>query len=350
MKPIIFLAAVLTLAPAAQAQSKARQMQSTMLQESALNNEEKGHLDAAMKQLRLAIRLDRSDPEPFLQATRVRHKMGDREKAAGNLYFAVQRARRAGEYAAFAERVRTDEDYKGVLGDSGNSRVLDLFDAVDGGLMTEADAKARLRKPEPLRDALAGIAGPSAALRAPVTPIPSQLLPPGGKTVRKPLRTPAETTTICAKGCSKTRLDDLLSRAELSFGEGRYEDAAAQFELSLTLAELGDGMTEQRRGKTFERIGVSLRRMGLVRESITPLKAATRYLKGGTSAELQLAASYSKLGDERRSLKMLRRVFKKATAARASDVMVARIQADPEFSAITGSPRYEDLVARYRGR
>ncbi|PCI36672.1 MAG: hypothetical protein COB53_08845, partial [Elusimicrobia bacterium] len=108
-------------------------------------------------------------PEPYIRAALVRLRLNDLKRSEINLYTAVLRARKQGSYAQLVANIRNKAVYRELLTSKRNALILDLFDSEAVGTLTLEEVKEQLRKPQPLRDALANTV-PTAyieALRSP---------------------------------------------------------------------------------------------------------------------------------------------------------------------------------------
>jgi len=326
------------------------------LVDSAIELENAGRPAAAIRKIRRAIRADRHDPFLYLHASRLRLKMGDRERSAGNLHYAIRRARREGSYARLAEEVRSKAEYALIFASRKNRNILELYDSVEKGEMTEAQARRRILTPDDLRDALAGLAGAGAeAFQTPVS-APSTEAGVDDMAVREAIENaiadlPEQPSVVCAtSGCGRERLNDAIARGDRAFEEGRYEDAAGNYELALTISELGSDLDARKRARIFKRVGVCMRRMGLLDESVKLLLVATKVLPHSSSAAYELAATYALLGEDKKAVGQLKKVFKKANRTGRVDRLVTHLRADLDFETLMNYSRYEKLVKKFAAR
>ncbi len=324
------------------------------LLDSAIKLENAGRPKAAIRKISRAIRADRQAPAFYLHASRLRIKMGDWERSAGNLHYAIRRARREGAYAGMAEEVRSKGEYALILTSGKNRNILELYDAVEKGEMTEAEARRRILTPDDMRDALAGLAGADAeALQIPVL-APSEAvedvaaIEADDNAIEE---LPEQIQVVCATGgCARERLKAAIARGDQAFVEKRYEDAAANYELALTISELGSDLDAQKRARLFKRVGVCMRRMGLLDESVKLLAVAIKALPNSSSAAYELAATYTLLGEDKKAVGQLKKVFKKAERAGRVERLVAHMKADPDFETLMDSTRYSKLVEKFTAR
>jgi hypothetical protein len=166
------------------------------MEASAVRYEMKGDLEAAMRRARIAIKEDKTSPEPYLLGSRIRLKMNDTDRSEGNLYYAVLRARRAGGYRALSDKVRNDSDYSSILDYDRNRLILDLFDEVEAGTMTVEEAKERLRTEPSMRDALNPIPAPEPVEAEAAAPVAEPLQAAEAETTAEPV---VETAAFAAE-------------------------------------------------------------------------------------------------------------------------------------------------------
>ncbi|MFH2202614.1 MAG: hypothetical protein ABIJ96_05840 [Elusimicrobiota bacterium] len=344
MKKLILAAvAAVLIIPSARA-GAAQGLNAQKLAQAAYQNETQGRYLAAMAQLRAAIRLDSKDPVLYLHAARVRLIMGDETRSAGNLQLAIQRARAIGAYGKTAAKVRQVTGFQPILTSKRNQRILDLYDAVETGLLSEEEAVERIHQPEAMRDALSGLAGPGAFLNGALTP-------PALEVDAALNALPERSQVICQTAeCARVRLEAALQRGNDAFTAEIYDEAAANYELALTISDLGTSLTAGQRGAIYLRVGISLRHMGLVNESVKLLTIAAKSLPESVEAEYELATSHNLLGEEETAVDHLKQAFNRAARAGSFDKWRARAEADENFESVRYSGRFSELVEKYTGK
>ncbi len=276
--------------------------------------EAQGRLKDALGTIKEATRVSRKNPMPYLYGARLRFKMQDYDKSSANLYYSVRRARRAGKYTALARLIKSNPLFSGLLTVPQNKLILDAYDAVESGTMTEGEAKERIRGFSPYRDALTNL----------------------------PTRSPFAVAAAAPR--KDAEVLKLITQGHRAYNHQSYRQAIRSYRDAMAADAEKGTLDAMQKSLLRERIGASYRQLGLVGEAIRVFKLAIEELPENTSAHYQLALSYSVSGQLGRAMTSLNRALDTAHGLAQLRKTLLTARTDMEFSPLRDLARYKDIL------
>jgi len=274
-----------------------------------------GRYPDALKAIRSATKASRRNPMPHLYGARIRYKMRDFEMSQKNFYYSVRRARRVRAYPALAQLIKTDPMFSSLLTIPQNKLILEVYDALHNGTLTEEEAKERIRGYRPYRDALSNLP------------------------TRKPgsFRTPD----------SDPRDPEVVRRIEeahLAFNHERYRQAISAYQDALSVDSQKGTLDLVQKSLILERIGASYLNLGLAGEAVRVLRHAVRTMPNNSAAHYQLALAYSVNGELGNALSSLNRALDNATTLPQLRKTLLLARTDSEFEPLKELTRYREII------
>lgn len=274
-----------------------------------------GRSEEAIERLKAAARLAPRNPMPQLYAARLRWRMGIFDLSAANLRAGVQRARRRNQYPALAKLVRTHPMFSAMLGAPENRAVLEAYDSVDRGLLSEAEAKERLDDGRALRDALSAAA---------------------------PRRTrPAAFDEEEAAGLEALKI---LEKANSEFLKGIHAAAIESYARALQADKSSGRLDAGLRSLAHERIGISARHLGDDEKALAHLREAVEESPGNASARFQLALLHSAVGERAEALVELEKALSGARSDSEKRRLALAARAEPDLEPLHQTERYRQIL------
>jgi len=278
-----------------------------------------GQYQDALAAVKKSIRLAPKNPMPHLYGARIRYKIQDYDKSAANLLYSVRRARRNQMYPQLAKLVRTDPLFKDILAVHQNKVILESYDAVQEGTLSEEEAKERIRGAEDFKDALT----PTTAVRRP----PS---------VTTPVQNPVVTKFVGA--------------GHRAYNAQRFREAANAYQAALTADKDHGTLDAVQKSLIYERIGSSYRQLGLAGEAIRILEKSVAEMPKNSSAYYELALCYSMGGQLGTSLTFLNKALDTASTTPQLRKTVMLSKTDSELAPLRDMDRYKEIIASHASR
>ncbi|TPW18911.1 MAG: hypothetical protein FD126_3213, partial [Elusimicrobia bacterium] len=277
-----------------------------------------GAYQKALGALKMASKNNPNNPMPHLYGARVRMKMGDTERASANLYWSVKRARALNMFPQLARMLREDAVFAGLMGIPQSKVILDSYDAVYRGAITEDQAKERIRNAAEMGD-----------MRDAVRDVPNS------RTSRPGSMDAPVTDPVVLQ-----RIDD----GHRAFEAGNYQQAVTDYQSALTADGPKGTMDAVLRSMTLERLGSSYRHMGLAGEGVRALTRAIETLPENSAAHYELALCLAAGGRPGEALSALNRALDTAgTLAQLRKTLILS-KTDPELASVRDIPRYRLIV------
>lgn len=277
-----------------------------------------GHYEKALAALKGAAKSNPDNPMPHLYGARIRAKLGEGEKASANLYWSVRRAMKLNMYPQLSKLIRTDPMFSALMGQPRNKIIMESFDAVSRGAMTEEQAKERIRA-----------AGTAEDLRDAVRDVPTLS---GSRP--KSIDVPSVDEAVMA------RIED----GHRAFEAGAYHDAAASYHAAISADKRRGTMDTVMRSIVYERLGASYRRLGHAGEASRVLAKAVESLPNNSSAHYEMALCMAIGGRPGESLSSLNRALDSAATVPQLRKTLIMAKTDPELAPVRDLPRFKLIV------
>ena len=277
-----------------------------------------GSYPKALGALKLASKANPNNPMPHLYGARVRMKMGDTERASANLYWSVKRARSLNMYPQLAKMIRQDPMFAGLMGMPQSKTIMDSYDALHRGAISEEQAKERIRsfaEREDLRDA--------------VRDVPSSFS-----------SRPSSMDTPTVDPVVLQRIDD----GHKAFEAGDYHQAVTDYQNALAADGPKGTMDAVMKSMVMERLGSAYRQLGHASEGVRVLSRAVEILPENSSAHYELALALASGGRPGESLTALNRALDTAGGISQLRKTLIMSKTDPELASVRDIPRYRLIV------
>lgn len=271
-----------------------------------------GRYDDALDALKRAMELSPGNPMPALYAARLRYERGDLADATANFRLSVERARRIKGYKALARLVRTHPMFSALARAPQHKSLLEAYDLVEQGAITESEAGQRVAEMQEYRDSLNQ--GSSTALR------------------RRSLGS-----------VEAAKLAAAVEAAHGDFRFGRFEDALEGYRRALEENAGKEALDAAQKSRVLENMGICYRRLGLAQESTSSLEAAAKE-RPNASAYYQLALTYSNAGQFPKALSALDRSLYSALSAAELRKMLLLARTDPELDPVRDLPHFQRML------
>lgn len=266
----------------------------------------------ALATIKKAMHASRKNPMPYLYGARIRFKMHDFKKSAENLYYSVRRARRIKMYPSLARLIKTSPHFSGMLNAPQNKIILDAFDAVHAGTLTEKEAKIKIKEFEPYRDALTEA------------------------TAVSPKRHPAPR--------KDPRVQKWITQAHRAYESQHYREAIEQYRNAMSADASRRTLSALEKSLLLERIGSSYRKLGLAGKAIQAFERSIEEMPHNSAALYQLALSYAVSGQLGDALTSLNRSLDSAHSMPQLRKSVLMARTDTELEVLHDLPRYKDII------
>lgn len=271
----------------------------------------------ALKAIRKAAVVSRANPMPHLYGAKVRYKMRDFDMSSANLYYSVRRARKVNMYPALAKLIRSDPMFSNLLDVPKNKKIIEVFDAVQAGMIGEDEAKERIESkaaaPGDLRDAL--------------SPLPRRSLP--AVTLRDPM------------------VVKHLDRAKKAYEHQQYRAAIRSYQAALSADAKKGTLDSIQKSTIYERIGSSYRMMGLAGEAIRVLRQAVEEKPDNSAAHYQLSLCFSMSGELGKALTALNKALDTAGTSTELRKTMLMAKTDSELTPVRDLQRYREIMGSY---
>lgn len=277
-----------------------------------------GEYRKALEALKGASKHNPDNPMPHLYGARIRMKMSDPERATANLYWSIKRARKLNMYPQLARMIKADPRFSGLMSIPQSRVIVDSFDAVQSGAITEDAAVERIR-----------LAGEREGLRDAVSDRPSS------RTSR-----PASMDAPVTDPVVLQRIDD----GHRAFEAGDFRQAVTDYQNALTADGPKGTMDAVLRSMVLERLGASYRHMGHAGEGIRVLTRAVETLPENSSAHYELALCFAAGGQPGAALSALNRALDTAGTLAQLRKTLLLSKTDPELASVREIPRYRLII------
>ncbi|MBI5595871.1 MAG: tetratricopeptide repeat protein [Elusimicrobia bacterium] len=277
-----------------------------------------GNYGKALASLKGAAKSNPDNPMPHLYGARIRTKLGETDKASANLYWSARRALKLNMYPQLSKLVRTDPMFAGLMGQPRSKVIMESFDAVSRGSLTEEQAKERIRAAgtaEDLRDAVRDV--PTLSTSRP-----------------RSMDIPAVDEAVMA------RIED----GHRAYEAGAFSDAAAAYHAAVTADKTRGSMDTVMRSLVYERLGSAYRHLGHAGEASRVLSKAVESLPNNSSAHYELALCLAIGGRPGDSLSALNRALDTAATMPQLRKTLIMAKTDPELASIRDLPRFKLIV------
>jgi|GEM_PF-2380671 tetratricopeptide (TPR) repeat protein len=273
-----------------------------------------GRNEQALDSYKKASAAAQKNPMPELYTALLRAKMRDFERSSSSLESGVRRARRIDAYPALAKLVRRDGIFSSLLSVPQNKTVLDLYDAVQSGTLTEDEAHGRLIGTVEYRDSLRDI--PSSEDR------PSSL----------------DSRRV------NDRVQSAVDRGHGAYKAQRFREAIDAYTEALAKDERKGTLDAVQRSIVRERLGSSYRQLGMTAESAKTLENAVEEAPQASGAYYQLAMTYAVSGRLSLSLSALNKALENAATVPDLRQTLLLARADSELEPLRDLPRFRDIL------
>lgn len=283
-----------------------------------------GHYEKSLQALKGATKASPNNPMPHLYGARVRYRMRDFKRASANLYWSVRRARKLNMYPQIARLIQKDAMFAGLMSLPANKVVMDSFDALHRGELTEAQAKERIRA-----------FGASDDFRDAVRDVPTS-------------------QTSRPRSLDRPTINEaVISRVEeghRAFDAGAFNEAVTAYRDALSLDAKKGTMDEVMKSLVFERLGSSYRQMGHAGEAARILARAVSVLPNNSSARYELALCLAAGGRPADALTELNGALDTAgTVAQLRKILILS-KTDPDLNAVRDLPRFKAILDSHQSR
>ncbi|MFH1724703.1 MAG: tetratricopeptide repeat protein [Elusimicrobiota bacterium] len=275
-----------------------------------------GRYKPALNAIGKAARASPRNPMPHLYAARLRHKMKNPDMASANLRVSVRRARRVDAYPHLARLIRSDSLFSGLLEIPQNEVILDAYEAVEAGALTEDEAEERIRGFDSLRDS--------------IRDVPTETI---SEALDAPLKDP--------------RVVERLEAADSAYRSQRYREAIDYYDAALMADERKGTLDGRAKARIYERIAASYRHVGLAGEAIDVLEDALTKLPASSSAYYELALCHSLDGRLSDALSYLEKSLKNAYTREQLRKTLLLARTDDEFEPLWDLPRFQQILTSY---
>ncbi|MBI3299215.1 MAG: tetratricopeptide repeat protein [Elusimicrobia bacterium] len=281
-----------------------------------------GHFPKALSALKGAAKANPSNPLPHLYGARVRYRMRDFERASASLYSSVRRARKLNIYPQIARLIRSDPMFNGLISLPANKLIIDSYDSVQNGFMSEAEAKDRIKN-----------FGTADDFRDAVRDVPT-------------FRNSQTTAAPAVDEAVMRRVSD----GHRAYEAGAYNEAAANYQDALKRDARKGTLDEVMKSLVYERLGSSLRHLGSAGEAARVLARAVKATPNNSAAHYELSICLAIGGRPADSLDHLNKALDSAAGIAQLRKVLIMSKTDPELASIRDLPRYSAIVASHQRR
>jgi tetratricopeptide (TPR) repeat protein len=281
-----------------------------------------GRNDEALSAFRSATLASPKNPMPNLYAAALRFQMGDFPMSSMNLEASIKRARSRGVYPALSKLVRTDPLFSGLLAVPKNLALLNAFDSVQAGTLTEGEAGERLAYASQFRDSVRDV--PSSAGSRPPSMDAAQSADP--------------------------QVQEALDLADNHFQSLRFSEAIEEYQKALDLDARKGTLDASAKSLALERLGASYRQLGLASEAVRILERAVSELPQNGQAYYQLSLSYAAAGKLASSLGALNKSLENAATPADLRKTLILARTDSELDPLRDQPRFGEILRNHSAR
>ncbi|OGR60790.1 MAG: hypothetical protein A2X36_03650 [Elusimicrobia bacterium GWA2_69_24] len=286
-----------------------------------------GRRDQALEAFQEAARLAPRNPMPLLYRARLYCKRNDRKLCIDSFQSGVRRARRFRVYPKLALLARTDPRFQGIMEVPQNQVILDSYDAVQRGLLSDAEARDRIQNADILRDAVhAALVGNRIQL-----PRPPAAVRPEAPTLDR-------------------QVVGFIDAGHIAFHSGAFRDAVDSYQAALSADEEKGALDPARKALLFERIGASYRRLGLVELALPALERTVPGAPQTPSGLYELALCHALKGDVDAALGALASALEKAPNSVSLGRLLKAARSDRELSRVRKSEEFDRILAVHSTR
>ncbi|MBI5209795.1 MAG: tetratricopeptide repeat protein [Elusimicrobia bacterium] len=329
-----------------------------------------GDNEKALKDNLKAIEVSRDNFMPRLQRASLHFSREEWASSSVALYRSVLAARRFHAYPQLSRLIRQAPRFASLLELPQNKIILDTYDAVEAGDLSDKEAEAEVRdyvdivaaaKEEDSEAASGTRLAAQAPAAAPAEPS-SDLSGLKGFEVAAVQRTDGDLRDSLNDPSSSPRREVPASPAEFvrervrqgddAFASERLREAILAYESAMTADAMRHELPLDEEARLFERIGSAYRRLGMFPEALQALtKALSQPAKRATSY-YELALYCAEKMDLDRSLSFLEKALKTASSAQESTRLARDARRDKAFASLRKlrKGRFDSLLGRAAGK
>lgn len=267
-----------------------------------------------------AMRVAPSNPMPAVYTARLYHGMGDPSKSAASLEIGIQRARRVGNFHSLKQLLRSNPGFSLLTQAPENRAVLDAYDQVEQGLLTEAQAREKLEDAAEYRDSLRNAS-------------PSELR-------KKALQVPRQSSRLLAR----------INEGDMNLKFRSFQAAIAEYQAALEEDGGNEALDPALKSRVLRNMGVAYRHLGQASEAVKVLGEVLRDPQLGASAYYQLALVYSVTGRYTHAINALDRSLREAPNQQELRQTMLLAKTDPELDPIRDRPEFQKMLEPYSRR
>ncbi|MBI3550716.1 MAG: tetratricopeptide repeat protein [Elusimicrobia bacterium] len=277
--------------------------------------------DEALGELRKAMAVSPGNPMPAVYAAQIRLKMNDPALSTANLQLSIQRARKLNSYPALARLLKTDNNFSDLMSVPQNRALLEEYDDVQGGRISEEQARDRVQEDATPRD----------ALRDSVANAPT-------------LASQSGSYRGFASRDRDPSILEHLNKGHEEFRYGHHQNAITEYRAALDADQYRGSLDSAQKSLLFENLGTSYRLLGQIEEAVGTLESAVKALPQNSSAYYQLALAYAGTGRAQKALSALDNAFRNARNVGELRKTLLLAKTDVEFDAFRSSPAFQRIL------
>lgn len=328
---------------------------------------------SALKANMRTIEVSRKNFMPRLQRAAIHFDRQEWSQSSVALYRSIRAARLVKMYPQLSRLVREAPRYAALLDLPQNKIIMDSYDAVQQGDLTEAEAEEQVRdyvdfalaaKQEAADEAasqqVASTKEPAPATAASAQAASSGQASAAGETVlfaavdhadgelRDSLNDPSLAKRQENPDSPAEAVAGHIAKGDEAYAAGRLADAILSYESALTLDVMRHGIPIAEEGRLFERVGSAYRRLGMFKESLKALSKALDGPNKRASVYYELSLYCAQTMDLDRSIAFLDKALKTAGAGPEAWTMVQDARKNTAFDSLRRSRAkgFSGLLAR----
>jgi tetratricopeptide (TPR) repeat protein len=275
--------------------------------------------DKAVDAYKLAFAAAPKNPILPLYAARLRHRLGEPEKAAANLKLALKKAREAKKEKAVLKLLKTDAYFAALMEHPANQQAVAEFTGVQESVDVSAVASAIQLDGGIIRDSVSGA---------------SANVPESG--IRMPVKNPA--------------VLEALAQAEQAFKYRRWPAAIAGYEETLALDARTASLSPTQLSLLHERIGTAYNKLGQSTEAVRALHRSLQHMPGNSAAHYQIALAYSVSGKFGDAVKALSEALDSSPSNAELRKLMLLAKTDIELEPVRDLPAFASMMERHGDR
>lgn len=289
----------------------------------AQSQEALGRYEESAGNMKMAMKASPNNPMPPLYAAELRYRMRDMKRSAENLHMSVQKARRTNSYRSLAKLIRSHPQFSSLLLVPQNQAILSIYDQVEAGTLTEAQAKEQVEERANYRDSLKdSVKDPSLESRQ--------------RIAESPLIDP--------------KVYESMNKANDDFRFRRYRQAIIAYQQALMDDRERGTLDGAAKAVIYENIGSSYRQLGAVAEAVRSLERAAIENPTSSNAYYQMALAYSTAGQFNRAINALDQALKNARTVPELRKTLLMAKTDLELEPVRDLPAFQRILAPHQTR